>query len=289
MNNNIPTVEIKELLEAGVHLGHKITRWNPKMEPYLYGIRNKSHIINLEYTKILMTNALNAMYDIAKKNGKILFVSTKDQASEILARHVEKCGQYYVNHRWLGGMLTNWGTISKSIKKLESLEKTLIDEEQNSMYTKKELLDISRKKDKLLRSLGGIRHLKGKPDLVVIIGTIEEKLAIAEALKLQVPIAAIVDSNSNPDNIDYLIPGNDDAMSAIELYCRLFSDAVLAGMEESLISSGVDLGEMKDTKAHRDKDDRKMTRMNSSKKFSKVPHKQPEKPMEEATEIKLEN
>ncbi len=263
-------VDIRELLDAGVHFGHKAARWNPKMAPYIYGIKDNVHVINLQHTTILMQNALNVIYETAKKNGKILFVSTKIQATDIIAEYAEKCDQYYVNHRWLGGMLTNWGTISRSIKKLENFEKTLANEETSSIYTKKEILDITRKKDKLLKSLGGIRHLGGRPNLVVIIDTIKEKLAIDEAVKLRIPIVAVVDTNSNPDNIDYPIPGNDDAIRSIKLYCQLFADAALAGMQESLISSGVDIGAMKDHKQQKDDHD-SVVKIKTTKKFSKAP------------------
>lgn len=240
--SKVQTVNIKELLDAGVHFGHKTSRWNPKMAPYIYGSRDDIHVIDLQQTVALMQRALNVMCETVKKNGKILFVSTKVQASEIIAEYAEKCGQYYVNHRWLGGMLTNWGTISNSIKKLDKLEKVLANEEEYSGYTKKEILEMTRKKDKLLRSLGGIRHIDTKPNLLVIIDTNKEHLAIQEAVKLRIPIIAIVDTNSNPDNIDHPIPGNDDAIRSIKLYCSLFAEAILAGIEESLVASGVDLG-----------------------------------------------
>jgi small subunit ribosomal protein S2 len=238
----IPTISISELLDSGVHFGHKVTRWNPKMAPYIYGARDDIHIMDLRQTAVLLPIALQAIFDTAKRNGKILFVSTKVQASEIVAEYAEKCGQYYVNYRWLGGMLTNWQTISASIKTLEDLEKILDNEEISDTYTKKELLEISRRKDKLLKSLGGIRAIGGKPDLMVVIDTNKERLAVGEAVKLGIPIVAILDSNCDPDNIEYPVPGNDDAIRSIKLYCKLFSDAALAGIKESLAESGVDLG-----------------------------------------------
>ncbi|WP_375327309.1 30S ribosomal protein S2 [Candidatus Tisiphia endosymbiont of Nemotelus uliginosus] len=268
--SKVQTVNIKELLDAGVHFGHKTSRWNPKMAPYIYGSRDDIHVIDLQQTVALMQRALNVMCETVKKNGKILFVSTKVQASEIIAEYAEKCGQYYVNHRWLGGMLTNWGTISNSIKKLDKLEKVLANEEEYSGYTKKEILEMTRKKDKLLRSLGGIRHIDTKPNLLVIIDTNKEHLAIQEAVKLRIPIIAIVDTNSNPDNIDYPIPGNDDAIRSIKLYCNLFADAILAGIEESLVASGVDLGSI-ENQEEKNKNIRNIAKLNFSKKFSKMP------------------
>ncbi|MDX2049970.1 MAG: 30S ribosomal protein S2 [Rickettsiaceae bacterium] len=238
------TVSISEMLNAGVHFGHRASRWNPKMAPYIYGVKDDVHIIDLRKTSNLFTSALKIFYEVAKKNGKILFVGTKVQASNLISEYAEKCGQYYINHRWLGGMLTNWGTINKSIKKLETLEKTLEDEEIIETHTKKELLDISRKCDKLKKSLGGIRKLGGKPDLIFIVDTNKEHLAIKEAQKLGVPIIGIVDTNSDPDGIDYIIPGNDDAIRSIEYYCRQVSDTILLGIEDSLRASGVDLGEL---------------------------------------------
>ncbi len=267
--SKIKEVNIRDLLDAGVHFGHKTSRWNPKMAPYIYGARDDIHVIDLQHTAALMHRALNIIFETVKKNGKILFVSTKIQASEVIAEYAEKCGQYYVNHRWLGGMLTNWGTISKSIKKLDNLEKILENEEECSGYTKKEILDMTRKKDKLLRSLGGIRHIDSKPNLLVVIDTNKEHLAIQEAVKLGIPIIAIVDTNSNPDNIDHPIPGNDDAIRSIKLYCNLFADAVLAGIEESLIASGVDLGSIENP-GEKNKNIKNIAKLKSTKKFSKT-------------------
>ncbi len=240
--SNLPKVSVTELLDAGIHFGHKTSRWNPKMAPYIYGVRDNIHIIDLQQTAPLMQNALQKIYETVKNNGKVLFVSSKVQATDLIAEYAEKCGQFYVNNRWLGGMLTNWGTISKSIKKIDNYEKILEDEEQKSSYTKKELLDFSRKKEKLLKSLAGIRKIGGRPDLIVVIDTNKEHLAISEAVKLGVPIVAVVDSNSNPDNVDYPIPGNDDAIRSIRLYCTLFAEAALAGIQDALSDSGVDVG-----------------------------------------------
>ena len=240
--SNLPKVSVGDLLDAGIHFGHKTSRWNPKMAPYIYGVRDDIHIIDLQQTVPLMQIALQKIYETVKNNGKVLFVSGKVQATDLIAEYAEKCGQFYVNNRWLGGMLTNWGTISKSIKKLNNIEKVLEDEEQITSFTKKEILDLTRKREKLLKSLVGIRNIGGRPDLIVVIDTNREHLAISEAVKLNVPIVAVVDSNSDPDNVDYPIPGNDDAIRSIRLYCSLFADAALAGIQDALTDSGADAG-----------------------------------------------
>ena len=220
----IPNVTIQQLLEAGVHLGHKTLRWNPKMKKYIFGKRDSIHIIDLTQTLELTKIALEKVHSTIANNGKILFVSTKKQASEAIAEVAKETDQYFVNYRWLGGMLTNWGTISNSIKKLKKLESDLVAE--NRGFTKKELLKMSVKKDKLQRSLGGISEMKKIPDLVFIIDTNYESLAIQESVKLGIPIIAILDSNSNPDGIDYPIPGNDDARRSIDLYCNLIKETI---------------------------------------------------------------
>jgi small subunit ribosomal protein S2 len=220
----IPNITIQQLLEAGVHLGHKTLRWNPKMKKYIFGKRDSIHIMDLTQTLELTKVALEKIYSTIANNGKILFVSTKKQASEAIAEVAKETDQYFVNYRWLGGMLTNWGTISGSIKKMKKYEADLIAE--NRGFTKKELLKMSVKKDKLERSLGGIAEMKKTPDLVFIIDTNYESLAIAESVKLGIPIIAILDSNSNPDNIDYPIPGNDDARRSIDLYCNLIKETI---------------------------------------------------------------
>ena len=220
----IPNVTIQQLLEAGVHLGHKTLRWNPKMKKYIFGKRDSIHIIDLTQTLELTKVALQKVYDVVSNNGKILFVSTKKQASEAIAEVAKETDQYFVNYRWLGGMLTNWGTISGSIKKMKKYEADLVAE--NRGFTKKELLKMSVKKDKLQRSLGGIADMKKTPDLVFIIYTNYESLAIQESVKLGIPIIAILDSNSNPDGIDFPIPGNDDARRAIDLYCNLIKETI---------------------------------------------------------------
>jgi small subunit ribosomal protein S2 len=227
----IPNVTIQQLLEAGVHLGHKTLRWNPKMKKYIFGKRDSIHIMDLTQTLELTQVALEKIYNTVANNGKILFVSTKKQASEAIAEVAKETDQYFVNYRWLGGMLTNWGTISGSIKKMKKYESNLVSE--NRGFTKKELLKMSVKKDKLERSLGGISDMKKTPDLVFIIDTNYESLAIAESVKLGIPIIAILDSNSNPDNIDFPIPGNDDARRSIDLYCSLIKETIINAKKET--------------------------------------------------------
>lgn len=239
-----PQIDLKLLLDAGVHFGHKTSRWNPKMAPYIFGSRDNIHIIDLQQTLPLMNIALKKIYDVVKNHGKVLFVSSKVQASELIAEYAEKCGQFYVNHRWLGGMMTNWTTISNSIRKLDDIEKQLADPELIATYTKKETLDLERKKEKLLKSFAGIRNIGTRPDLIVIIDTNREHLAVTEANKLNIPVIAVVDSNSDPDSVQYPVPGNDDAIRSIKLYCQLFSEAALAGIEASLANSGIDVGEV---------------------------------------------
>ena len=225
INMKIPNLSIQQLLEAGVHLGHKTLRWNPKMKKYIFGKRDSVHIIDLTQTLELANKALEKIHETISNNGKILLISTKKQASESIAELAKSTGQYFVNYRWLGGMLTNWGTISNSIKKLKKLEIDLTTE--NRGFTKKELLKMSVKKDKLQRSLGGIAEMKKVPDLVFVIDTNYESLAIAESAKLGIPIIAILDSNSSPDNIDFPIPGNDDARRSIDLYCNLLKETII--------------------------------------------------------------
>lgn len=232
---------MRELLEAGVHYGHKTMRWNPRMAPYLFGSRNGTHIIDLQQTAPLLHQSLQTVYDVVRKNGRVLFVGTKRQASEQIAEAAARCGQYYVNHRWLGGMLTNWNTVSASIKTLRDIEAKLTGEEAEGLK-KKEILSMQRKADKLRLFLGGIMDMGGRPDLLFIIDTNKESIALLEARKLGIPVIAILDSNSNPEGVNYPIPGNDDATRAIRLYCKLISDAALAGIQESLGASGVDIG-----------------------------------------------
>ena len=243
--SNVPKFTMRELLEAGVHYGHKTMRWNPRMAPYLFGSRNGTHIIDLQQTAPLLHQALQTVYDVVRKNGRVLFVGTKRQASDQIAEAASRCGQYYVNHRWLGGMLTNWNTVSASIKTLRDIESKLNGEEAEGLK-KKEILSMQRKADKLRLFLGGIMDMGGKPDLLFIIDTNKEDIALLEARKLGIPVIAILDSNSNPEGVSYPIPGNDDATRAIRLYCKLVSDAALAGIQESLGASGVDINSIAD-------------------------------------------
>ena len=236
-----PTFTMRQLLEAGVHFGHSTRRWNPKMAPYIYGVRNKVHIIDLRQTVPMLYAALNATRDVVAGGGRVLFVGTKRAASEIVAETAKRCGQYYVNHRWLGGMLTNWKTISLSIRTLRDLEERLADE--GAGLTKKEMLQITRRRDKLERALGGIKEMGGRPDILIVIDTNKEAIAVAEARKLQLPVIGIIDSNSDPDGINYPVPGNDDALRALSLYCDLFAGAVIDGLQKEMAASGADLGQ----------------------------------------------
>ncbi|MGE5147645.1 MAG: 30S ribosomal protein S2, partial [Candidatus Eiseniibacteriota bacterium] len=243
----MPTFTMRQLLEAGVHFGHNTRRWNPKMAPFLFGVRNNVHIIDLQQTVPMLYRAMQAVREVAAGNGRVLFVGTKRSASQTIAEAAKRCGQYYVDHRWLGGMLTNWKTISHSIKRLKELDETL--EGDNSGLTKKELLRLTRERDKLNRALGGIRDLGAPPDVLVVIDTNKEAIAIQEANKLTIPVVAVVDSNSDPEGIDYVIPGNDDSLRAIELYCNLLADSVLDGLQAEAASSGKDIGESEEAPA----------------------------------------
>ncbi|MDR0406608.1 MAG: 30S ribosomal protein S2 [Holosporales bacterium] len=233
---------MRELLEAGVHFGHHTRRWNPKMAPYIYGVHQGVHIIDLEKTVLMLAKALQVVQDSVASGGRVLFVGTKTQAAEKVAEAVKRCGQYYVNHRWLGGTLTNWKTISQSIAKLQHLEEKL--QEEDSGLTKKELLALEAQQIKLVRALGGIRDMGSVPDLVVIIDVLLEKTALQEALRLNIPIIGICDTNADPSNVTYPVPGNDDSSKAIALYCDLFARAALQGMQESLALAGIDVGAM---------------------------------------------
>ncbi|MFM9862678.1 MAG: 30S ribosomal protein S2 [Micropepsaceae bacterium] len=236
----LPDYNMRQLLEAGVHFGHQTHRWNPRMQQYLFGSRNKIHIIDLTQTVPLLHQALKTVRDVVAQGGRVLFVGTKRQASEGIADAAKRCAQYYVNHRWLGGTLTNWQTISNSIKRLRSIEETL--NAGAAGLTKKEALDLTRDKDKLERALGGIKDMGGVPDLLFVIDTNKEAIAIQEANKLGIPVVAIVDSNSNPEGIAFPIPGNDDASRAIALYCDLVARAVIDGISAAQGTAGVDIG-----------------------------------------------
>ena len=256
---NIPNITIEQLLEAGVHLGHKTLRWNPKMKKYIFGRRDSIHIIDLTQTVELIKVAMEKVFETISNRGKILFVSTKKQASENIASIAKETDQYYVNHRWLGGMLTNWGTISNSIKKLDDLNKNLTSE--NRGFTKKELLKMGTQRDKLQRSLGGIKDMKKTPDLIFVIDTNYESLAIKEAIKLNIPIIAILDTNSDPENIDYPIPGNDDARRSIELYCNIIKETIENAKKNISIDSD-DKVSIKTTENKVSKKENKETKLN---------------------------
>jgi len=241
----LPDFSLRQLLEAGVHFGHQTHRWNPRMAPYIYGDRNGIHILDLTQTVDLLEQALVAVRETVSKGGSILFVGTKRQAQRPIAEAAERCAQYYMNHRWLGGTLTNWQTVSNSIKRLNEIDEAM----QNGIegLTKKERLGMERDQAKLQASLGGIREMGGLPDLVFVIDVNKEDLAIAEANKLGIPVVAVVDSNCSPAGVDYVIPGNDDAARAISLYCDLISRAALDGMSAQMDAAGVDLGAMEET------------------------------------------
>src|SRR3974390_3552647 len=236
----IPSFTMRQLLEAGVHFGHHTRRWNPKMKSYIFGVRNGVHIIDLEQTVPQLARALQAVRDVAAGGGRVLFVGTKRQAQEPVAEAAKRCGQYYVNHRWLGGMLTNFKTISQSIKRLKDLDERI--NQPSAGLTKRERLELTRDRNKLERALGGIKEMGGLPDILFIIDTNKEAIAVQEANKLKIPVVGILDSNSDPDGILYPVPGNDDAMRAVHLYCQLVADAVLDGLQAEAAASGVDIG-----------------------------------------------
>jgi len=243
----LPEISIRQLLEAGVHYGHQTQRWHPRMAPYIYGDRNGIHIVDLTQTVPMMEQALKVIRDVVARGGRILFVGTKRQASRQVAEAAERCAQYYMNHRWLGGTLTNWKTVSQSIQRLKQIDEQM---ERGALgLTKKELLTVTREQAKLQASLGGIRELGGLPDLLFVIDVNKEALAIQEARKLGIPVVAVVDTNCAPDGVDYVIPGNDDAARAIALYCDMVSRAALDGMSAQLGAAGVDLGALEDAPA----------------------------------------
>jgi small subunit ribosomal protein S2 len=240
----MPDVTLRGLLEAGVHFGHHTRRWNPRMAPYIFGVRNQVHILDLQQTVPMMERALRAIRDVVAGGGRVLMVGTKKAAADYVAESAARCGQYYVNHRWLGGMLTNWKTIQGSIKRLKQMEERLGGDVQG--LTKKEVLMLTREREKLDRALGGIKDMGGLPDIIFVIDTVKEKLAIEEANKLGIPVIAVVDSNADPAGIAFPIPGNDDAIRAIHLYCDMVAGAVLDGIAGALSSSGGDIGAMAD-------------------------------------------
>ncbi|MEQ8749915.1 MAG: 30S ribosomal protein S2 [Amphiplicatus sp.] len=236
----LPEFSMRQLLEAGVHFGHQTHRWEPKMKPYIFGDRNGIHIIDLSQSVPMLHQALVKIRDVVAGGGRVLFVGTKRQAQQPVAEAASRCAQYYMNVRWLGGTLTNWQTVTGSIRRLKEIEERL--EGGGGGLTKKEQLQLSREKTKLDASLGGIRDLGGLPDLLFVIDVKKEAIAVKEAKKLGIPVVAVVDTNCSPDDIDYVIPGNDDASRAIALYCNLVADAVIDGISASQASLGVDIG-----------------------------------------------
>lgn len=239
---SLPIFSMRELLESGVHFGHKKERWNPKMEPFIYGKRNGIHIIDLSQTVPLLHQALVAVRNVASSGGRVLFVGTKRQASEHIANAAKRSAQYYINYTWMAGILTNWKTVSNSISRFKELEELLNNDKINAL-TKKEVLKLTREFNKLERAIGGIKDMGGLPDILFVIDTNKEAIAILEANRLGIPVVAIIDTNSTPDNINYPIPGNDDASRAIEMYCSLVERSILDGIEESLSKSSKDIGE----------------------------------------------
>ncbi|SFQ20764.1 30S ribosomal protein S2 [Tranquillimonas alkanivorans] len=240
----LPDFNLRQLLEAGVHFGHQTQRWNPRMSPFIYGDRNGIHIVDLTQTVPMLDQALQVIRDTVAKGGRVLFVGTKRQAQRPIADAAERCAQYYMNHRWLGGTLTNWKTVSQSIQRLKSIDEQM--EQGAEGLTKRERLSMERDREKLNASLGGIREMGGVPDLLFVIDVNKEDLAIAEAKKLGIPVVAVVDTNCSPEGVDYIIPGNDDAARAIALYCDLVSRAALDGMSAQLGAAGVDIGALEE-------------------------------------------
>ena len=239
----LPTFTIRQMIEAGVHFGHHARRWNPKMAPYIYGKKDNVHIIDLQKTYPMLYTALATTREIAANGGKVLFVATKRQAQDIIKENAERCGQYYVNQRWLGGMLTNWKTVHKSISRLVKLNE-MAEKNEYEGYTKKEMLNLKKEQEKLNKELGGIMNMGGQPDLVFVIDTGKESLAIKEAKKLGIPVIGICDTNADPETVDLPVPGNDDAIRAIQFYAEMVSAAVLDGMSAQIAAQGVKVEEM---------------------------------------------
>jgi small subunit ribosomal protein S2 len=244
----LPTFTMRQMLESGIHFGHVTRRWDPKMEQFIFGTRQGIHIIDLQQTVPMMYRAMQAVNEAVAEGGRVLWVGTKRQAGQPVAEAAKRCGQYYVNHRWLGGMMTNWKTISNSIRRLKALEEQLSEgNEELSGLTKKEMLKLTREHEKLDRSLGGIKDMGGLPDIVFVLDTNKESIAVAEANKLGIPVIGVLDSNSNPDGIDYPIPGNDDSVRAINFYCDMIAGSVLSGIQTEMAESGADIGELEVT------------------------------------------
>jgi small subunit ribosomal protein S2 len=241
----LPTFTMRQMLEAGVHFGHVTRRWDPKMEEFIFGTRQGIHILDLQQTVPMLYRAMQAVNEVVAAGGRVLWVGTKRQAGQPVAEASKRCGQYYVNHRWLGGMMTNWKTISNSIRRLKTLEEQLSESnEEITGLTKKEMLKLTREHEKLDRSLGGIKDMGGLPDIVFVLDTNKESIAVAEANKLGIPVIGILDSNSNPSGIDYPIPGNDDSIRAINFYCDMIAGSVLSGIQTEMAVSGADIGEL---------------------------------------------
>lgn len=238
----IPTFTLRQMVEAGVHFGHHARRWNPQMAPFIYGKKDNIHIIDLQKTYPMLWAALNEVREVVANGGKVLFVATKRQAQDIVKDSAIRCGQYYVNYRWLGGMLTNWKTVYKSITRLNKLNEM---EEKNAYegYTKKEILNLKKEREKLAVVLDGIKEMGGQPDLLFVIDTPKEALAIKEAKKLNIPVVGIVDTNANPNEVDFPVPGNDDAIRAIQFYCELVSGAILDGMQAEIAAKGLEVAD----------------------------------------------
>ncbi len=260
---SLPTFTMRQMIEAGVHFGHHARRWNPKMAPFIYGKKDNIHIIDLQKTYPMLYTALNAAREIAANGGKVLFVGTKRQAQDIIKENAERCGQYYVNHRWLGGMLTNWKTVYKSISRLVKLNE-MSEKNAYEGYTKKEILNLKKEQEKLNAELGGIMNMGGQPDLLFVIDTPKESLAIKEAKKLGIPVIGICDTNSDPYAVDYAVPGNDDAIRAIQFYSELVSSAILDGMQAEIAAQGVKVDEMVEAAAE------KAPKKRASKKAAKT-------------------
>ena len=240
---SLPKFTIRQMIENGVHFGHHARRWNPKMAGYIYGKKDNVHIIDLQQTYPMLYTALNAAKEIAANGGKVLFVGTKRQAQDIIRENAERCGQYYVNYRWLGGMLTNWKTVYKSISRLVKLNE-MFDNNATEGYTKKELLNLRKEQEKLAKELSGVMNMGGQPDLLFVVDMPKEDLAIKEAKKLGIPVIAIADTNADPTLVDFPVPGNDDAIRAIQFYCELVSSAVLDGIQAEIAAQGVKVEEI---------------------------------------------
>ena len=283
---NLPSYNIRQLLEAGVHFGHQTHRWNPLMDEYIYGSRNGIHILDLTQTLTMLDTALSEIHKLVAKGGSILFVGTKRQAQQSIAEAASKCAQYYINYRWLGGTLTNWNTVSNSILRLKDLE--AFDESQLALFTKKERLNIEKEHQKLNLSLGGIKDMKNIPDMLFVIDTNKEAIAIKEAKKIGIPVVAILDTNSSTDGVDFPIPGNDDASRAISLYCDLVSKTILDGMESQLGSAGIDLGEAQ-TPLSEDLPEEKVLEQEVADEFIPEDIKEADEPKSHSGEAKVEH